>query len=243
MAITAEAKPPPARVARLLGTALLLLASCATPPATPPETWADYSLMGTAATATLWADGAPASRYAWSAVAPDEAHIRWGVPQAWPPELRERFLVRGDWIMLDGWWDHGTYFKQEVTDNRWCDAQCNHCRSLPVPGPQHYTRREVAAQGYCLKARGTIVNGATGARINFTHDQVYSPPAPCDNAALKDQRCITQHETWWDDNGSAFGKKLERTILLAKGLGPGFVTAQTFPSDWRAEWRPPVAKP
>jgi hypothetical protein len=57
-----------------------------------------------------------------------------------------------------------------------------------VSDAARFASLQPGAQGYCLKARGTIVNGATGARINFTHDQIYSPPAPCDNAALKNQR-------------------------------------------------------
>jgi hypothetical protein len=212
----------------------LVLAGCATP--APQATWAEYSLMGTTRGAEIHADGQPASRFAWSNAVQGEAHIRWGDPRRWPPSYRERFRREGDWVMLDGWWDNGTYYRLALAREEVCDATCARCTPLAGGGgPQHYVRWQVPAQAYCLRAAGRIIEESSGKSTRFEHEQVWHPPGPCRNAAFGHHACIRQLERWWDDNGAPFALKLERTNWLALGLGPGFIIEQTLPKPWRAE--------
>ncbi|HUR88501.1 MAG TPA: hypothetical protein VMZ74_05375 [Ramlibacter sp.] len=212
--------------------AAFMVAACAGQPAA--DVWGDYSLMGRAASGVIWDERAPASLYQWDTVSANEAHIHWGSPKNWPTEHRERFIHSGDWVLLDGWWGNGTYYTQRVTKEMLCDAACNSCK--PLEGDvQHYAMWRVPAHAYCLQAEGTITERSSGKVLHFKHVQVYTPPAPCSNTSFAHATCITQHETWWDDNRTQFEKKLDRTEYLGKGLGHGFRIDQTFPKPWHAE--------
>jgi hypothetical protein len=214
-------------------------AACAAQTAPPAaDVWGDYSLMNRPVTGEIWDDHQPASLYHWDVVSANESHVHWGNPRKWPVEHRERFIHSGDWVLLDGWWDHGTYYTQRVAQENLCDANCSSCRPLEG-GVQHYAQWRIPDHGYCLQAEGTITERSSGKVIHFRHLQVYTPPAPCSNRSFAHATCITQHETWWDDNHKEFQKTLDRTIYLAKGLGNGFRIEQTFPKPWHAELHEP----
>ena len=73
--------------------------------------------------------------------------------------------------------------------------------------------------------------------VHFAHRQRWSPPTRCANAYFSGQSCIAQREEWWDDNGSPFALRIDRTQQLARGLGVGFTIRQTFPITWGADGR------
>ena len=113
----------------------------------------------------------------------------------------------------------------------------------PIPsdaGRQHYVQWNIPSSGYCLYAEGTISgpnpDGSTFT-VHFAHRQRWSPPARCANAYFSRETCIAQREEWWDDNGSPFALRIDRTQQLARGLGVGFTIRQTFPITWGADGR------
>lgn len=221
---------------RFLGLALTLLLTPVLSWA--QETWAEYSMMGQRRAAQLWSGGKPASQFAWAPQSAAESHVYWGEPNTWPPTYHERFIVSGDWILLDGWWGNGTYYTVRVTHERLCDITCTRCTTIATSGPQHYVRRQIPTNAYCLKADGDITEMSSGKKLRFGHTQAYWPPAPCSNAYISRQRCIRQWESWWDDNnGTPYQRKLDRDQYLAKGLGNGFLVQTYFPSSWRADMR------
>ncbi len=69
--------------------------------------------------------------------------------------------------------------------------------------------------GYCLDAIGTIHNTVTGKTVHFRHRQQWDTPRACKNA-YRSAVCITQHETWWDDNSHLFGKRLVRRLGMLR---------------------------
>jgi hypothetical protein len=202
------------------------------------DTWGDYSQMSRHIKGTIWDEHAPASIYQWDTLSANESAIHWGSPKKWPVEQGEHFIHSGDWVMLDGWWDHGTYYQQRVTDERICDGHCGSCS--PLEGNvQHYALWRVPHRPYCLQAEGIITEQSSGKVVHFKHIQAYGPPAPCSNKSFSHATCITQHEIWYDDNKSSFQKRLDRTSYLAKGLGPGFIVDQVFPKPWHGELHEP----
>ncbi|TXH77275.1 MAG: hypothetical protein E6Q88_02100 [Lysobacteraceae bacterium] len=207
------------------------------PTARAQETWAEYSMMGQRRAAQIWSGGAAVSQFAWAPQSATESHVYWGDPQAWPPTYHERFIVSGDWVLLDGWWGNGTYYTLRVTNERYCDISCNQCATIATSGPQHYVRRQIPTAAYCLKADGVITELSSGKRLRFGHTQVYWPPASCSNAYISGQRCIRQWESWWDDNGTSYQRKIDRDQYLAKGLGNGFIIQTYYPAPWRADMR------
>jgi hypothetical protein len=95
---------------------------------------------------------------------------------------------------------------QRVTSEMIGDASCGNMRPLPSDGGrQHYVTWNISALAYCLDAVGTITSTVNGSVVHFEHKQQWGPPAPCSNAYLSGQTCITQHERWWDDNGHPYG--------------------------------------
>jgi hypothetical protein len=225
---------------RFLGwSAGLSLAACSVQPvASDGRTWADYSLMDRPASGVLWADGQPASKFEWVPVTATESHVLWGDPAQWPPTYRERFIRRGDWVMLDGWWGNGTYYQLHMDQESICSADCTGCQPLPAGRGQHYALWKAPLAGYCLRVQGRIIAESGAGTVRFAHDQVYVPDLPCSNAHVPQAKCLMQRETWSDDNGSAYSLKLDRVSFLAAGLGPGFAIFQILPTVWRAELRP-----
>lgn len=202
------------------------------------ETWAEYSMNQTRRAGQIWADGAPVSQFVWAPQGDTESHIYWGDPIKWPHQYHESFIQGDEWIMLDGWWDNGTYYSLRVIEETLCEATCNStCTTIATSGPQHYTKRKIQTAAYCLKASGTITEQSTGKIIKFGHTQVYWPPTTCGNAYMSNHQCIRQWESWWDDNRTSYQRKLDRDVYLAKGIGPGFSIYQYFPSPWHAELR------
>jgi hypothetical protein len=127
---------------------------------------------------------------------------------------------------------------QRVTSEMIGDASCGNMRPLPSDGGrQHYVTWNISALAYCLDAVGTITSTVNGSVVHFEHKQQWGPPAPCSNAYLSGQTCITQHERWWDDNGHPYGLVLNRTQYIARGLGMAFEIRQTYPISWSADGR------
>ncbi|MGH8876675.1 MAG: hypothetical protein ACRD0P_04920 [Stackebrandtia sp.] len=214
----------------------------ASPRAKAPETYADYSLMTEKhAGSVVGADsGDVVTQWAWKPMDGGAAEIQWGNPkEGWPPKSGEHFEKDGDWVYMTGYYDHerDMFNKQEVTEEFVGDADCQNMKPLETDGRQHYTKWEIPAEGYCLRAKGTITVEANGAVVNFEHEQRWSPPKPCENSHLGQQTCIVQHETWSDDNKHEFKKVLERDQYLAKGLGMAFRIDASFPEDWHAEMK------
>ena len=201
------------------------------------ETWGEYFMMGKRRAGQIWSEGQAVSQYAWNPINGNESHIYWGDPNKWPPEYRERFIIEGDWVMLDGWWDNGTYYLLRVTQEKLCDISCENCEVIATIGRQHYTKRVIPEVPYCLRAVGTITEEFSGNQIIFGHTQAYWPAAPCQNRYYRNEVCIRQWESWWDDNGTPYQRKVDRDQYLARGIGPGFALYQYFPIVWQADLR------
>ncbi|MDT0446687.1 hypothetical protein [Streptomyces johnsoniae] len=199
-------------------------------------TYADFSRLTERSAGQFGSGGSIAGQWSWRTDAPGEYSITWDQER---PENRERFLRSddGEWLLLDGWGMKGVeYYEQRITSESIGDADCTGMEPIPSDGDlQHYVRWDIPAEGYCLDARGTIVEEDGGPEITFRHRQVWSPPAPCANSVFPDRVCITQHETWWDDNGHPYQQTLDREIRLARGLGMAFTIEQSFPQPWSSE--------
>ncbi|NLU67145.1 hypothetical protein [Streptomyces sp. HNM0574] len=199
-------------------------------------TYAEFSRLDQRSAGQFGAGDAVAGQWSWRTEPSGEFSVNWDQER---PENRERFRrsADGEWLLLDGWGQKGTeYYEQRVTEEKAGDANCAGMKAIPSEDArQHYVRWNIPAEGYCLDAKGTVQEEKGGKKINFRHRQVWSPPAPCENARYKDQMCITQHEIWWDDNNHPYEKTLDRKVQLAKGLGMAFRIDQSFPKPWSAE--------
>ncbi|HET6299078.1 MAG TPA: hypothetical protein VFG33_37260 [Kribbella sp.] len=205
------------------------------------ENYGQYSLMFEKAAGQYWAGGAAAGQWAWTPLSATTSDISWGDPATWPPKSAERFIHDGDWVLLDGYNDGAgrplTQI-QRVTSEKLGDANCAGMSPIPsAGGKQHYVKWNIPATGYCLDAVGTIKppNGST--TVNFRHLQKWSPPHPCSNTYFTNQTCITQFEQWWDDNQHPYALQLQRTLEIARGLGPAFTNHTTTPITWTANAR------
>ena len=227
--------------------AFALLASCGAPAhAAAAPTWGSYSMMltggvaGHGAAGQFWSGDQAGGKWEWDTISTTEAHVYWGDPAKWPPSYHEQFIRSGDWVTLPGWFDNGTFYAVKTSVEWQAAADCRTGRTyLPTGGPQHYVRWTVPGTTYCLYAEGTITEQSTGTIVHFVHQQVWSPPAACGTNAygLTAPSCISQWESWSDDNGAPMRLKLERTATLAQGLGMNFRIRQTFPSVWGADLR------
>ena len=225
--------------------AVLSVSVCAMPVA-HAETWNDYSLLQSRSAGQFWSGGAVAGQWAWSPQSASSSDIAWGDAASWPPSYGEKFLLSADgqWVLLDGYSDGTglpTRNAQRVTSESIGDANCNGMTPIPSDsGRQHYVKWNIPSTGYCLYAEGTISgpnpDGSTFT-VHFAHRQRWSPPARCANAYFGRETCIAQREEWWDDNGSPFALRIDRTQQLARGLGVGFTVRQTFPIIWGADGR------
>ncbi len=206
--------------------------------AAPSENYGEYSLMTQRHAGRFYSDGIPAGQWSWTPRG-NESEVLWGDPSKWPPDSAERFIHTGDWVLLDGWRSFGTYYVQRVHRELIGDGSCGNMMPLPSDGGrQHYVQWKIPPRAYCLQAWGTITEQFSGKTVDFFHSQVWSPPSTCSNTYLGVQTCITQRESWWDNNGAPgapITRKLERSVSLARGVGMGFVIDQTYPHSWRAE--------
>jgi len=205
------------------------------------ENYGQYSLMFEKAAGQYWAGGAAAGQWAWTPLSATTSDISWGDPATWPPKSAERFIHDGDWVLLDGYNDGAgrplTQI-QRVTSEKLGDANCAGMSPIPsAGGKQHYVKWNIPATGYCLDAVGTIKppNGST--TVNFRHLQKWSPPHPCSNTYFTNQTCITQFEQWWDDNQHPYSLQLQRSLEIARSLGPAFTNHTTVPITWTANAR------
>ncbi len=206
--------------------------------AAPEEDYGQYSLMNQRHTGQLYSGGSPAGQWSWTPRG-NESEVLWGDPSKWPPANAERFVHSGNWVLLDGWRDHGTYYVQRVHRELIGDGSCQNLVPLPSEGGrQHYVQWTIPPRAYCLQAWGTITEQLTGKTVDFSHTQVWSPPSHCRNTYLGTRTCIRQWESWSDNKdapGAPITRKLERSVSLARGVGMGFVIDQTYPHSWHAE--------
>ncbi|MGH3719056.1 MAG: hypothetical protein ACRDRI_09500 [Pseudonocardiaceae bacterium] len=213
------------------------------------DDYGEYSLMTQRHTGQFFSDGSLAGQWSWtprsgtprSGTPPgDESEVSWGDPSKSRPDSVEHFIHAGDWVLLDGWRDGGTYYVQRVSRELIGDGSCRNMTPLPSDGGrQHYVQWTITPQAYCLQAWGTITEQLSGKTVeSFFHSQVWSPPSTCRNTYLGARTCIRQWESWWDNNGTPGApvtRKLERSVYLARGVGMGFVIDQTYPHSWHAE--------
>jgi hypothetical protein len=208
------------------------------------ETYGDYSQLF-ARSAGQYAAGTSTYQWAWSPQSSTESHIYWGIPSAWPPAYRERFILDGDWVTLAGWWDNGTYYTVTTSTEWQANVDCRTGRTfLPTGGAQHYARWLIPSTGYCMYTEGTVTEQLSGKTIRFIHQQLWSLPAACpvntppvrdvNNIPIRLSTCVTQWESWSDDNGAPLGLRLERSTVLAKGIGMAYQIRQTYPTVWSA---------
>jgi hypothetical protein len=203
------------------------------------DTYGDYSMMFTTSAGQYASGGANAGQWTWKPQSATVSDISWGDPTAWPPKYAERFMHVGDWVEIDGYsggQGEPVSQVQRVTSEKIGDANCQNMTAIPSDGGrQHYAKWTIPAQGYCLDAVGTIKSPANGTVVNFRHKQVWGAPADCSNAYFSGQRCITQHEQWWDDNQHAYGLQIDRTQYIARGKGMAFAINATVPQNWNAD--------
>ncbi|MEU7747273.1 hypothetical protein [Nonomuraea sp. NPDC049158] len=222
----------------LIMVALALLPSVPAQAETAGEVYGAYSRMMSRSAGQFWADGRAAGQWAWKPLSDTTSEISWGDPAKWPPSYAEKFVHDGDWVMLDGWRDNGTYYRVRITKEQIGDAKCDDLRTLATSGRQHYVKWDIPGQAYCLKAWGTITEESSGKVVDFGHTQIWSPPAPCANAKYGRKTCVKQWESWWDNQGAPgkpITRKLERDQFIARGIGMAFAIQQYFPKAWRAE--------
>lgn len=168
------------------------------------------------------------------------SYISWGDPKTWPPDYAEHFSHDGDWVLVDGWSGNGTYYRQRVSSESLCDGAGHNCVPLPSAGGlQHYVQWTAPAANCQLKAVGTVTEESSGKHFDFVHNQTWGAPAPCSNARYGARTCVTQTESWSDNNHLAPGAPLvetvRRSVKIAKGLGMAFVNDTQVPITWHAE--------
>ena len=224
-----------------LVTALLVSLLPAQPAVTAKsEDYGQYSLMNRRHAGQFYSGGKPVGQWSWAPQG-NESTVAWGDPSMWPPAGAERFIHSGNWVMLDGYSDHGTYYVQRVHRELIGDGSCRNLVPLPSKGGrQHYVQWTIPPQAYCLQAWGTITEQSSGKTRDFAHTQVWFPPSSCHNAYLGAQTCIHQRESWWDNKnapGAPVTRKIERSVSLARGIGMGFMIDQSYPHPWQAELR------
>jgi hypothetical protein len=219
--------------------AAILTATVAAPPAQAASpVYGDFSLMFQRSAGQFAPPGEKANQWAWSPQSATESQISWGDPAAWPPSYAEHFVRDGNWVLLDGWGDNGTYYTERVTSESIC--QSGICAPLPSHGgQQHYVRWTVLPSDYQLIAEGTVTERGSGKTFRFKHAQTWHAPAPCSSAQFGTRTCITQSESWSSDQnlpaGSPIRETLRRDIRIAQGLGMAFTIDQQVESPWHAE--------
>lgn len=216
----------------------------------PATTYDAYSMAFTKSAGQHWSGGQLGGQWSWSPQSATKSLIAWGDPsKGWPPSYNEDFEhvsdLSGDWLKLNGWYDNGTYYKVQTTSEWQAQDDCRTGRIfLPTGGPQHYVRWVIPPTGYCLYAEAVVTEQSTGKQVHYVHQQVWSPSAACPApvAPIKDASgvvrttqptyCIQQWESYASDQGRASGDialQVERSALLAQGLGMAYKITQTYP--------------
>ncbi|TDE47868.1 hypothetical protein E1295_22270 [Nonomuraea mesophila] len=222
------------------GTATVTVVAGLAGPVQAGENYGQYSQFAKRSAGNHWSGGQAAGQWTWKPLGPGTSEISWGDPKKWPPSYAEKFVHVGNWLMLDGWRDNGTYYTVRVTKEQIGDAKCKNLRTFATSGRQHYVKWDIPSTGYCLKAWGTITEKSSGKVVDFGHTQIWSPPAPCSNKYLGTKTCIKQWESWWDNNGKPgkpITRKLDRDQYIARGLGMAFKIQQYYPKNWKSEAR------
>jgi hypothetical protein len=208
---------------------------------TTAEVYGYYSQILERSAGQYYSGGQVAGQWAWRRQSATVSDISWGDPKAWPPNYAERFMLGGGWVLVDGYsagQGKPVTQVQRVNYETIGDGSCRNMRAIPsAAGRQHYVKWTIPTAAYCLDARGTIRNTATGQVVRFRHVQQWGPPRSCSNAYHRNQTCITQHEMWWDDNGKPWGQRIKRTQWIARGLGHAFMIRSTVPVTWAADGR------
>jgi hypothetical protein len=209
--------------------------------AAAPSTWGDYSLMFNRSAGQYFAGAQVGGQWAWSPQSSTVSDISWGDPATWPPRYAERFMVSGNWVLLDGYSGGAgqpVTQIQRVTSEKLGDAYCNNMQPLASDGGrQHYAQWNTPNTGYCLDAVGTITSATSATVVNFRHIQQWSAPVACSNTYFSNRTCIVQREMWWDDNAHPYALQIDRSQYIAQGLGMAFKVVQTYPSNWAADGR------
>jgi len=218
-------------------SAMMLFGMGAAAAQATPDTYDTYARMFTRSAGQYWSGNQVGGQWAWSPQNSNESWISWGDPATWPPAYHERFIHSGDWVMLDGWWDNGTYYTVTTTTEWQANSDCATGKVFLPAGQQHYTHWTIPASAYCLYAEGTITEQSSGNSFSFQHKQIWSLQASCANAYNSPLPCLKQHEDWWDNRTSAMTLRLSRDGYLGKGYGPAWNIRQTYPSVWSADGR------
>lgn len=227
-----------ARAVAVVGAAAATVLAGMSVPAQAAENYGQYSMFGKRRAGQHWSGGQVGGQWAWKPLSSTTSEISWGDPKKWPPTYAEKFIRVGNWLMLDGWRDNGTYYKLRVTKEQIGDVNCKNLKTFATSGPQHYVKWNIPSTGYCLKAWGTITEQSSGKVVDFGHTQIWYPPASCSNRYLGKQTCIKQWESWWDNNGSPgkpIKRKLDRDQYIARGQGMAFKIHQFYPKTWNSE--------
>lgn len=205
------------------GVVGILLLSCGQAGSANAETYGDYSGMFDRTAGQFLTGSSVTGQWAWSPQSATESHITWGHPSDWPKGQKERFIREGDYVLLDGWWGNGTYYKQDVTQWR-ADSDCKSNREQLPSGAQRYVAWQAPAEGsgYCLFAAGTLTEQSSGKTVRFAHQQVWSAVNCPSNPHRNATECLKQTETWWDDNHKPWSESLHRDVYLAKGHGMAY---------------------
>ncbi len=219
-------------LAQLLALVLAALPAASTP---SPVTITDYNLMGQRSAGQIWAGAMPVSQWAWSPQPDGTSRIAWGESATWPPASYEVFRRDGDWLVLDGWQDNGTFYDL-IADTQYAVVGGSEV-DLPAGTWQDYALWTIPDASYQLFAAGRVIEQATGREVRFAHWQEWSRSDACPNAYNQPRPCVAQHERWWDDNGSPYELRLDRTTTYAQGAGPGWTIRQTIPKPWTADLR------
>lgn len=224
--------------------------------ATTASTYADFSLIDKFAYGQIYATGTNqvGSQWAWAPQPDGTSRIMWGAPWApdKPPSYQEEFQHVGEWVLLNGWYDNGTFYRLKTTTEWQAAGDCRTGRTfLPTGGPEHYVLWTIPATDYCLYSEYTVTEESSGHVFRAIHQQVWSPPAACPkNAPPNALRrpgeiyvtvtdCVRNWESWADDRTRApgdFRTTQEGASLLARGFGMGYQIRRTIPA-WSGDER------
>ena len=200
------------------------------------STYGDYSMMFAPVYGLYGPNGTAALEWAQAPQSATTSYVYWGKPWTGPPpEYHEQFTHSGDWVVLDGWFDHGTFYRVTTTQEWQAGPDCRTGRTfLPTGGSQHYVRWAVPSAAYCLYAEGTITEESSGKSFPFMHQELWSTSASCPRPAGIKADYVCQWESYGDANGTAMTTKVERTQWIVRGAGPAQRIEQTLPSPWLA---------
>lgn len=232
------------RIVSLLATLAALLTLATPVSANTEQTYGDYSLMFQRSAGQYWAqqESTATGQWTWNPSG-NTSVISWGPAESWQrggdwaQVKHEQFAYDGGWVWLDGFRDSVSFYELRTMVEWTADADCQTNRVALVPGgAQRYVKWTVDSRPYCLFAAGTLRQVTTGKLIAFAHQQVWSRET-CANRYLGQRLCLKQRETWWDDNGSPWQVRQDRTQWIGRGAGMGYVIAEgAFRPELRYTW-------